>query len=57
MSWCFSMRAITDAKEVLYRYRFGDLRVWVFLCRDCQENVEPKYEDTYQYNETWKSKK
>ena len=57
MSLCFSMIAGTDAKEALYKYRYKDFGVWVFLCRDCQANVEPKYENTYRYSGTWKSNK
>jgi len=46
-----------DAKEVLYRCRYQDLTAWVFLCGKCLTGAKSKYEDTYQYGGTWKSKK
>jgi len=49
--------ACKDAKEVLYRCRYQDLKDWVFLCGKCLTDVKSKYEDTYQYGGTWKSKK
>ena len=44
-------------KEVLYRCRFQELKDWIFLCGNCLQRVKEKYEDTYQYGGTWKSKK
>ena len=46
-----------DAKEVLYRCRYYDLKDWVFLCGKCLTDVKTRFEDTYQYGGTWKSKK
>ena len=44
-------------KEVLYRCRFQELKDWIFLCGNCLQVVKEKYDDTYQYGGTWKSKK
>ena len=33
------------------------MKDWVFLCGKCLTDVKSKYEDTYQYGGTWKSKK
>ena len=44
-------------KEVLYRSRFQEIKDWVFLCGKCLQVVKEKYEDSYQYGGTWKSKK
>ena len=46
-----------DAKEVLYRCRYEDLKDWVFLCEKCLTEVKSRYEETYQYGGTWKNKK
>ena len=46
-----------DAKEVLYRCRYQELKDWVFLCGKCLTDVKKEFEDTYQYGGTWKSKK
>ena len=46
-----------DAKETLYRCRYKDLKAWVFLCGRCLTDVKSKFDDTYQYGGTWKSKK
>ena len=44
-------------KKVLYRCSFEELNDWVFLCGKCLQIVKEKYEDSYQYGGTWKSKK
>lgn len=49
--------ACNDAKEVLYRCRYDDLKDWLFLCGQCLMDVRTRFEDTYQYGGTWKSKK
>ena len=46
-----------NAKQVLYRCRYDDLKDWVFICGKCLTDVKPRFEDTYQYGGTWKSKK
>ena len=46
-----------NAKEVLYRCRYENLKDWVFLCGKCLTDVKLSYEETYQYGGTWKSKK
>ncbi len=46
-----------DTKEVLYRCKYQELKDWVFLCGKCLQVVKEKYEDTYRYGGTWKSKK
>ena len=46
-----------DSKDVLFRCRCQDLTDWVFLCQTCLTDVKTKYEDSYQYGGTWKSKK
>ena len=46
-----------DPKEVLYRCRYQELKEWVFLCGKCLTDVKTRFEDTYQYGGTWKSKK
>ena len=46
-----------EPKEVLYRCRYQKLKDWVFLCGKCLQVFKEKYEDTYQYGGTWKSKK
>ena len=46
-----------EAKEVLYRCRYDDLKDWVFLCGKCLVGVKSRFEDTYQYGGTWKSRK
>ena len=51
---CFKCK---DQKEVLYRCRYAELKDWVFLCGKCLQKVKTKFEDTYQYGGTWKSKK
>ena len=51
---CFKCR---EPKEVLYRCRYQELKGWVFLCGKCLHLVKEKYENTYQYGGTWKSKK
>ena len=47
----------SDAKQVLYRCRYDDLKDWVFLCGKCLTDVKSSYAETYQYGGTWKSKK
>ena len=44
-----------DAKQVLYRCRYDELKDWMFLCGECLTNVKSRFEDTYQYGGTWKS--
>ena len=46
-----------DSNDVLYRCKYEELEDWVFLCQTCLSNVKTKYEYTYQYGGTWKSKK
>ena len=46
-----------DSNDVLYRCRYQELTDWVFLCQTCLTDVKTKFEDTYQYGGTWKSKK
>ena len=46
-----------DPKQVLYRCRYEDLKDWVFLCGKCLTDVKTRFEETYQYGGTWKSKK
>ena len=46
-----------DPKEVLYRYRYQELKDWIFLCGKCLTEVKSRFEETYQYGGTWKSKK
>lgn len=47
----------TLSKKVLYRCRFKDIKDWKFLCSECLKKIKIKYQDTYQYGGTWKSKK
>ena len=51
---CFKCKV---QKEVLYRCRYEELKDWLFLCRKCLLEVKTKFEETYQYGGTWKSKK
>ena len=37
--------------------RYQELKDWVFLCQKCLTDVKTKFEDSYQYGGTWKSKK
>ena len=46
-----------DLNDVLYRCRYQELTDWVFLCQTCLTDVKIKFEDSYQYGGTWKSKK
>ena len=46
-----------DAKEVLYRCRYEDLKDWVFVCGKCLVEVKSRFGETYRYGGTWKSKK
>jgi len=46
-----------DAKEVLYRCRYQESKDWVFLCGKCLTDFKTRFEDSYQYGGTWKSKK
>ena len=46
-----------DLNDVLYRCRYQELKDWVFLCQKCLTDVKTKFEDSYQYGGTWKSKK
>ena len=46
-----------DAKEVLFRCQYDNLNDWVFLCGKCLTDVKTRFEETYQYGGTWKSKK
>ena len=46
-----------EQKDNLYRCRYDDIKVWVFLCEKCQKLIKGLFEDTYQYGGTWKSKK
>jgi len=46
-----------DSKDVLFRCRYQELEDWVFLCQTCLADVKIKFEDSYQYGGTWKSKK
>ena len=46
-----------NSTDVLFRCRYQELTDWVFLCQTCLRDVKTKFEDTYQYGGTWKSKK
>ena len=46
-----------EAKNVLYRYRYDNLKDWVSLCGKCLVEVKSRFEETYRYGGTWKSKK
>jgi len=46
-----------DSKDVLFRCRYQELKDWAFLCQICLADVKTKFEDSYQYGGTWKSKK
>lgn len=46
-----------DLNDVLYRCRYQELKDWAFLCQTCLADVKIKFEDSYQYGGTWKSKK
>ncbi len=46
-----------NAKEVLYRCKFHNLKDWVFLCGKCLNQVKLEFYETYKYGGTWKSKK
>jgi hypothetical protein len=46
-----------DKKKVLYRCRYQGLKDWVFHCGKCLTDIKSRYEETYQYGGTWKSKK
>ena len=46
-----------DAKQVLYRCRYDELKDGVFLCGKCLTDVKSRFEDSYQYGGTWKGKK
>ena len=48
---------VIKSKEVLFRCRFKQLKDLAFPCCKCLQVVKDKYEDTYQYGGTWKSKK
>ena len=43
--------------NVLYLFRYHNLEDWVFLCGKCLNQVKSEFQNTYQYGETWKSKK
>ena len=51
---CFNCK---NKKPLLYRCRLQSSSDWIFLCDKCLKIVKKKYEDTYQYGGTWKSKK
>ena len=40
-----------------YTGGYDDLKDWVFLCGKCLTDVKSRFEETYQYGGTWKSKK
>ena len=46
-----------DAKNVLYRCRYDDLKDWVFLCGKCLTDVKTRFGETYQYGQTLIEKK
>ena len=46
-----------DSKDVLFRCRYQELKDWALLCQTCLADVKIKFEDSYQYGGTWKSKK
>ncbi len=46
-----------DSNDILYRCRYQELTDWVFLCQTCLTDVKTKFEDSYKYGGTWKSKK
>ena len=46
-----------DQQDVLYRCRYDEIKVWVFLCGECLKKTKILFENTYQYGETWISKR
>ena len=52
-------------KEILYRVRYEEnflernriYREWFFICEYCLKIIKKKFEKSYQYGGTWKSKK
>ena len=44
-------------KEVMYRFRYDEIKDWVFLCGECLKKIKSLFENTYQYGGTWKSNK
>ena len=44
-------------KDVLYRCRYNEIKDWVFLCGECLKKTKILFENTYQYDGAWKSKK
>ena len=46
-----------DSKDILFRCRYQELKDWAFLCQTCLADVKIKFEDSYQYGGTCKSKK
>ena len=47
----------SEQRDLLYRCRYDEIKVWVFLCGDCLKQIKSLFENTYQYGGTWKSKK
>ncbi len=43
------------AKQVLYRFRYQDLKDWVFLCGKSLTDIKTRFEEPYQDDGTWKS--
>ena len=48
---------IKSKDEIAARKVLVKMNDWVFLCRKCLTDVKSRFEDTYQYGGTWKSKK
>ena len=46
-----------NSKDVLYRCKYHNLKIWVFLCEKCLNQLKSEFQDSYQYGGTWKSKK
>ena len=46
-----------EPRSALYRCRYAGIIDWVFLCEKCLSDVKIRFEDSYQYGGTWKSKK
>ena len=47
----------SDQNDVLYRCRYDEIKVWVFLCGECLKKTKILFENTYQYGSTWKGKR
>ena len=52
-------------KETLYRFRYEEKFIernrayekWALVCEYCLKDIKKKFEQSYQYEGTWKSKK